>query len=179
MDSTSRSCSIFVAVGDPASTSQLPSPQGNPSRNIRDEATGFSPSDIVRSANEKLRVAYMKKRIAESYRTLQYLGLTRKGTPVNESKVVLGASCSQSSLSETLKDLLSTDKKPDVKSPKVLAKNVANPVSFLTVRDVDRERGKPLSKYDRNMMIFNWLQTLDDTSSQPSSSTSTAGSEKL
>lgn len=34
----------------------------------------------------------------------------------------------------------------------------------LTVTDVERERGKPLSKYDRNMMIFNWLHTLDDSS---------------
>lgn len=32
----------------------------------------------------------------------------------------------------------------------------------LTVTDVERERGKPLSKYDRNMMIFNWLHTLDE-----------------
>lgn len=32
----------------------------------------------------------------------------------------------------------------------------------LTLRDVERERGKPLSKYERNMMIFNWLHTLDD-----------------
>lgn len=33
----------------------------------------------------------------------------------------------------------------------------------LTLRDVERERGKPLSKYERNMMIFNWLHTLDDS----------------
>lgn len=31
----------------------------------------------------------------------------------------------------------------------------------LTVTDVERERGQPLSKYDRNMMIFNWLLTLE------------------
>lgn len=33
----------------------------------------------------------------------------------------------------------------------------------LTIRDVERERGKPLSKYERNMMIFNWLHTLDNS----------------
>lgn len=33
----------------------------------------------------------------------------------------------------------------------------------LTVKDVERERGKQLSKYERNMMIFNWLHTLDDS----------------
>lgn len=31
----------------------------------------------------------------------------------------------------------------------------------LTVNDVERERGQPLTKYDRNMMIFNWLLTLE------------------
>lgn len=31
----------------------------------------------------------------------------------------------------------------------------------LTVRDVQRDRGKPLTKYERNMMIFDWLQNLD------------------
>lgn len=31
----------------------------------------------------------------------------------------------------------------------------------LTVNDVERERGKPLSKYDRNIMIFNWLHALE------------------
>lgn len=31
----------------------------------------------------------------------------------------------------------------------------------LTLNDVERERGQPLSKYDRNMMIFNWLLTLE------------------
>lgn len=33
----------------------------------------------------------------------------------------------------------------------------------LTVNDVERERGQPLSKYDRNMMIFNWLLTLESS----------------
>lgn len=32
----------------------------------------------------------------------------------------------------------------------------------LTVSDVERERGKQLTKYERNMMIFNWLHNLDD-----------------
>ena len=32
----------------------------------------------------------------------------------------------------------------------------------LTARDVERDRGRPLTKYERNMMIFNWLQTLEE-----------------
>jgi hypothetical protein len=29
-------------------------------------------------------------------------------------------------------------------------------------REVERDRGKPLSKYERNVMIFDWLHTLDE-----------------
>lgn len=36
----------------------------------------------------------------------------------------------------------------------------------LTINDVERERGKPLTKYERNMMIFNWLHTLDEAASE-------------
>lgn len=45
-----------------------------------------------------------------------------------------------------------------------VVKQRANRNLPLTIRDVERERGKPLSKYERNMMIFNWLHTLDDSS---------------
>lgn len=38
----------------------------------------------------------------------------------------------------------------------------------LTVSDVERERGKQLTKYERNMMIFNWLHNLDETSDDSS-----------
>ena len=33
----------------------------------------------------------------------------------------------------------------------------------LSCKDIERDRGKPLSKYDRNVMIFDWLHTLDET----------------
>ena len=33
----------------------------------------------------------------------------------------------------------------------------------LTARDIERDRGRPLTKYERNMMIFNWLQTLEES----------------
>lgn len=36
----------------------------------------------------------------------------------------------------------------------------------LTINDVERERGKPLTKYERNMMIFNWLHTLDEAATE-------------
>ncbi|XP_031638847.1 uncharacterized protein LOC116350969, partial [Contarinia nasturtii] len=33
----------------------------------------------------------------------------------------------------------------------------------LTIHDIENERGRPLSKYDRNMLIFNWLHSLDES----------------
>ena len=33
----------------------------------------------------------------------------------------------------------------------------------VTFRDVDRQRGRPLTRYQRNMMVFNWLHTLDES----------------
>lgn len=36
-----------------------------------------------------------------------------------------------------------------------------NDLSSLTARDIEIQKGKPLSKYQRNMLIFNWLQDVD------------------
>ena len=33
----------------------------------------------------------------------------------------------------------------------------------LSCKEIERDRGKPLSKFDRNVMIFDWLHTLDET----------------
>ena len=33
----------------------------------------------------------------------------------------------------------------------------------LSCKEIERDRGKPLSKYDRNVMIFDWLHGLDET----------------
>ena len=54
LDPTSRSCSTWVAVGDVASTSQLPSPQA------RNQGSGDTPAitatDFIRSVNKKVRI---------------------------------------------------------------------------------------------------------------------------
>ena len=41
--------------------------------------------------------------------------------------------------------------------------NSAQGSASLSSKDIERDRGKPLSKYDRNVMIFDWLHTLDET----------------
>lgn len=40
----------------------------------------------------------------------------------------------------------------------------------LTVKDIERDAGKPLTKYERNMMIFTWLQTLQEAAPVTSAS---------
>ena len=41
--------------------------------------------------------------------------------------------------------------------------NSAQSSNSLSSKEIERDRGKPLSKYDRNVMIFDWLHTLDET----------------
>jgi hypothetical protein len=36
------------------------------------------------------------------------------------------------------------------------------PQVFLTPKEVDRSRGKPLSSFDKNMIVFEWLHSADD-----------------
>ena len=36
-------------------------------------------------------------------------------------------------------------------------------VGIVSTKEIARDRGKPLSKYERNIMIFDWLHTLDET----------------
>ncbi len=38
----------------------------------------------------------------------------------------------------------------------------------LSSKEIERDRGKPLSKFDRNVMIFDWLHTLDETATMDS-----------
>lgn len=45
---------------------------------------------------------------------------------------------------------------------KIINITQTNSSSLMTIDDIEKERGKPLSKYDRNMMIFNWLHSLDE-----------------
>lgn len=50
----------------------------------------------------------------------------------------------------------------DADSPLVPTKLVVGSCpSALTSKDVERDRGRPLNRYERNMIIFNWLQTLE------------------
>lgn len=60
LDHASRSCSTWVAVGDVASTSQLPSPHGGhsaapPATSTPQPAPTFTAADFIRSVNKKVQ----------------------------------------------------------------------------------------------------------------------------
>lgn len=71
LDHTSRSCSTWVAVGDIASTSQLPSPHGGGAGGSTNQPSSmlhqhrhipFTAADLVRSVNKKVRQNYIRRR---------------------------------------------------------------------------------------------------------------------
>jgi hypothetical protein len=144
-----------VAVGDVSSTSQLPSPQGRPQHLGPNGGSAFTPADLIRSVNKKIRQLYIRKRLLVAYRALERL--SQSDFDLEKLPVLV----SMNSLSATKRtDLqiakaeLDTLKLPTKKKP---VKEIP-----LTLKDVERERGRPLSKFERNMMIFNWLHNLDE-----------------
>ncbi|XP_043468914.1 uncharacterized protein LOC122502776 [Leptopilina heterotoma] len=153
LDHASRSCSTWVAVGDVASTSQLPSPHGGceqpPLTAPHPPTIPFTAADLVRSVNKKVRQNYIRRRLLTTYRALERLSQSE----FNLDRLEAAASAAQIAPGATLV----------VPGAPVVAVGRKSKDHALTVKDVERERGKQLSKYERNMMIFNWLHTLDDT----------------
>ncbi|XP_060821895.1 uncharacterized protein LOC132910312 isoform X2 [Bombus pascuorum] len=172
LDHASRSCSTWVAVGEPvANTSQLPSPHGgamqeqqcqqqtSSSQSIQQPSTAshptipFTGADFVRSVNKKVRQNYIRRRLLTTYRALERLSQSE----FNLDQLEVVASAAQTASGTTLLVPGTTG----TTGPALLGQKERN--HALTIKDVERERGNQLSKYERNMMIFNWLHTLDDT----------------
>ncbi|XP_012281365.1 uncharacterized protein LOC105700266 [Orussus abietinus] len=156
LDHASRSCSTWVAVGDVVSTSQLPSPHGGAAQQApappQPQTIPFTAADLVRSVNKKVRQNYIRRRLLTTYRALERLSQSE----FNLDRLEAAASAAQTNPGATLV----VPGAPSISTSLVGRKSGNHP---LTVRDVERERGKQLSKYERNMMIFNWLHTLDDS----------------
>ncbi|XP_050293580.1 uncharacterized protein LOC126734101 isoform X1 [Anthonomus grandis grandis] len=189
LDHTSRSCSTWVAVGDIVSTSQLPSPHGGQASSSTNTTQppactppppAFTAADFIRSVNKKVRQNYIRRRLLTTYKALERLSQSE----FNLDRLEVTPSTAQASLEPCSQSVIVTSSGPTrltvpgssptpSKSPTTssstnaamlrAAKSRAGKNLPLTIRDVERERGKPLSKYERNMMIFNWLHTLDDT----------------
>lgn len=189
LEHASRSCSTWVAVGELASTSQLPSPHGGPVGSSLTTSTPppFTAADLIRSVNKKVRQNYIRRRLLTTYRALDRLSQSEfnldrleavaasyyKGPGPTElivpSTIAKTTNNNTSTVNPNLAANPSTDltqvnvKKQQNINAEIIKKKISlNMTKNLTIQDIEKERGKPLSKYDRNMMIFNWLHTLDE-----------------
>ncbi|XP_071512289.1 uncharacterized protein [Panulirus ornatus] len=170
LDPTSRSCSTWVAVGDMASTSQLPSPQARPGSI---ESPAITAADFIRSVNKKVRQNYIKRRLVTTYKALQRFsqseldleagGLGTGGVKIDSGGVTLVVPPRQPAAQDVFKIIKKEVELPATAPPPSQVAAAQNKNLSLTARDVERDRGRPLTKYERNMMIFNWLQTLEET----------------
>ncbi|XP_049883148.1 uncharacterized protein LOC126378789 isoform X2 [Pectinophora gossypiella] len=141
LSAASRSCSTWVAGG-----SQLPSPQrSQPSQ---------PPPRPLPTDNKKVRQNYIKRRLLTTYRALERMSQSE----FNLDKLEAAAASAVSAAAPGPTTLLVPQaKRHHTKFVHPEAAHLA-----LTAADLERERGRPLSKYERNMMIFNWLHTLDE-----------------
>lgn len=211
LEHASRSCSTWVAVGELASTSQLPSPHGGPvnppqlSTNTP-PPPAFTAADLIRSVNKKVRQNYIRRRLLTTYRALERLSqsefnldrleaaaaaATANSGPgpielVVPTTTVTAAAAADTTTATTVLSVTEPTKPASIPitvggvgsagpkkqstvtlidCPQQLKSRISMNINKnLTIADIEKERGKPLSKYDRNMMIFNWLHTLDEVS---------------
>ena len=168
LDYTSRSCSTWVNLGDPVlSTSQLPSPQAQSAKQI--ESPTFTGIDFIKSVNKKVRQMYMRRRlkaIGRLYNSCQ-MNANQSGAKSSGQLPSVDASVASNTIlpNVQIQDCHSALK--PLCAPFDLADLCFRTVDgtlTLTVKDIDRNKGKPLSKYERNIMIFNWLQNVDQES---------------
>ncbi|KPJ16402.1 hypothetical protein RR48_01933 [Papilio machaon] len=130
--------------GIPVGGSQLPSPQRAHPSHLTPRP---QPSD-----NKKVRQNYIKKRLLTTYRALERMSQSE----FNLDRLEQAAAASAAGRN-TGNSLVAPTARPNTR---LLHPETAHLV--LTAADLERERGRPLSKYERNMMIFNWLHTLDE-----------------
>lgn len=208
LEQTSRSCSTWVAVGELASQSQLPSPHGTSlqfSNNALSasnvpmmqgqSAAAFSSVDLIRNINKKVRKNYIRRKILMTYRALERMSqsefnLDRLVAAANEQleekqrHKKRGVSPGPTELVvPSLTKLVVTEEedKKEVEETSAIEQKASSSTALtvteqpypqrslklshglnknMTMCDIELERGRSLSKYERNMMIFNWLHSL-------------------
>ena len=175
----------------------------------------FTPADLVRSVNKRIRQTYLKKRLLTTYKALERMSemgfnleklrevvsegelaahpdlvnLLSSNTGSNpssqknpaskktEAEVVKAASAVVAVASEatntsqlgvtsmsgsTSVATPNPDKTGGVAGSKTRSLNKEKREKTLSCKEIERDRGKPLSKFDRNVMIFDWLHGLDE-----------------
>ncbi|XP_022254002.1 uncharacterized protein LOC106469737 [Limulus polyphemus] len=152
----SRSLSTWVAVGDVVSTSQLPSPQ--PFLGPHEESPSITATDFVRSINKKARQMYIQQRVSSTYKALERL---------TRSQLDLNTDLPEAGIKITIPQVqVSSELDWNICNNEVGISGVglkgSNKSFSLTAKDIERDRGKPLTRYERNMMIFNWLHNVNE-----------------
>lgn len=188
-DYNSRSCSTWVAVGELA-TSQLPSPHGVQTNSINDASSSalFTTDDFVRSVNKRVRQNYIRKRLVMTYRALERLSQSEFNLDRIEKYAIAANSVNNygplelivpkiittpsTSVTATSAAPAVTEVTPLTPHQEPLPENTSakskekltmgTSKNHLTLNDIDRDRGRALTKYERNMLIFNWLHTIND-----------------
>lgn len=194
LEHASRSCSTWVAVGELASTSQLPSPHGGPATNAAGlplcssvPPPAFTAADLIRSVNKKVRQNYIRRRLLTTYRAIERLSqsefnldrLEAEAAAATEllgpgptelivpgGSIVGGAPGTTDQLHHHQVAAKLKAAKITVEAASIKNNLISGVAQNITIDEIEKERGKPLSKYDRNMMIFNWLHSLDEETSE-------------
>ena len=163
---------------------------------VGNTSPSFTAADLVRSVNKRIRQTYLKKRLLTTYKALDRMtqmgfNLEKLKDVVNEGELAAHpelVSLFTSSTSTTKKEAAASATASIVASnisqlgvtstnaPSVTTAAAAtadkkhnrrNTDKTLSCKEIERDRGKPLSKYDRNVMIFDWLHTLDESATAP------------
>lgn len=108
----------------------------------------FTAADLIRSVNKRVRQHYIRRRLLTTYKALERLSQSQFNLD-QIAAVAVTTSEIDDSIVEQSKD-------------QTLSANPSASKNSLTINDVEREQGQPLSKYERNMMIFNWLHKLEE-----------------
>lgn len=121
----------------------------------------FTPADLILNLNKRVRQCYIRRRLLTTYKALERLSQSQ----FNLDQIAAVAEAEAAGNQQTVPG---SDASPATgKAPTLLPCIPADPAtglpkSTLTLTDVERDQGRPLSKYMRNMMIFNWLHSLED-----------------
>ena len=124
----------------------------------------FTPADLILNLNKRVRQCYIRRRLLTTYKALERLSQSQFN--LDQIAAVAEAAGGQADLVALLPEQQQIQS-DDPSSPSK-AVGASSPLdatwikSALTLNDVERDQGRPLSKYMRNMMIFNWLHSLED-----------------
>lgn len=110
----------------------------------------FTPADLILNLNKRVRQCYIRRRLMTTYKALERLSQSQ----FNLDKIAARPDFVAASV----------DPVQPLSAPTPPASSAQQQLLPLTLTDVERDQGRPLSKYMRNMMIFNWLHTLEDPS---------------